>query len=132
MFDDVSINGNKLSKFENITQRKAIFDTGSSTIMTSETLGFYNFINGSYQDDDGIYHVPCDIKDQVTLIFGGISFKMDPLDLISAYDDHDCISAVQFENFSDNTQWLIGYPFLKNVYSVYNIKDYTIGLAPLS
>ncbi|RIB26604.1 hypothetical protein C2G38_223755 [Gigaspora rosea] len=63
VFDDVSINGNKLSKFDNITQRKAMFDTGSSTILTSETLGFYNFIHGSYQDD-GIYHVPCDIKDK--------------------------------------------------------------------
>lgn len=40
MFDNVSINSNKLSKFDNITQRKAIFVTGSSMIMTSETLAF--------------------------------------------------------------------------------------------
>ncbi|RIB00460.1 aspartic peptidase domain-containing protein [Gigaspora rosea] len=87
------------------------------------------FIN----DHNGIYHVPCDIKDQVTLKFGGIKFKIDPSDLIFAHDDSDCISSVQYGNLGDDmSTWLIGYPFLKNVYSVYNIKDYTIGFAPLT
>ncbi|RIB00461.1 hypothetical protein C2G38_2105319, partial [Gigaspora rosea] len=53
-------------------------------------FGFYKFINGSYQDDDSIYHVPCDIKDQVTQIFCGIGFKINLSDLIFAHDDHAC------------------------------------------
>ncbi|RIB20736.1 aspartic peptidase domain-containing protein [Gigaspora rosea] len=132
MFNDVFINGNSLSHHDNITQRRAIFDISIPVILTPEDYPFYDFINGSYAGYGGIYHVPCDIKDQVTLKFGGIEFKLDPSDLIFAHDGHDCISSVQTGYFIDDMTWLIGYPFLKNVYSVYNIRDHTIGFAPLT
>ncbi|CAG8768889.1 22722_t:CDS:2, partial [Dentiscutata erythropus] len=125
--DDVSINGNKLDYGE----RKVVLDTGGNGVFMSpdDAITFHKYITGSYQDSEGIFHVPCNITDQVAYIFGGISYYFEQSDLIHESADYDCISIVQ-ENIIDT--WIIGYTFLRNVYSVYNIEDFTVGFAPVS
>ncbi|CAG8615079.1 14477_t:CDS:2, partial [Gigaspora rosea] len=124
--NDISINGNKL----NFSNRQAIFDTGSNMVfMPSEDAATYHqFIDGS-STDDGTYTVPCDLTDQVAYIFGGISYNIDQSDLVTGNDGVVCYSSVQS---GVDDMWLIGDVFLRNVYSVYNIKEFTIGLAPIS
>ncbi|KAF0532745.1 acid protease [Gigaspora margarita] len=123
--DDISINGNKL-KFKN---RQAIFDTGSNIVYMPEedAKTYHKFINGSSLNNDRTYTVPCNATDQVAYIFGDVSYNIDQSDLVMG---SDCYSSVQIGSI-DN-MWLIGDSFLRNVYSVYNIKNFTIGFAPIS
>ncbi|RIB15553.1 aspartic peptidase domain-containing protein [Gigaspora rosea] len=123
---DISINGNRL----NFKNRKAIFDTGVNIVLMPEedAATYHKFINGSsFNDHDGTYTVPCNTMDQVAYIIGGVSYNIDQSDLVT---ESDCFSFVQPGSF-DN-MWIIGDAFLRNVYSVYNIKDFTIGFAPIS
>ncbi|CAG8749859.1 4391_t:CDS:2, partial [Dentiscutata erythropus] len=123
--DDVSINGNKL----NYRERKVIFDTGGFMIFMppDDAITFFKHINGSSQDSDGLFHVPCNMTDQIAYIFGGINYNIEPSDLIHGPADYDCISVVQYsaEVVVDEYTWIVGDTFLRNVYSVYNIKDFT-------
>ncbi|CAG8540484.1 24413_t:CDS:2, partial [Racocetra persica] len=125
--DDASINGNKL----NYTKRKALFDSGSPLVFMplDDVKEFHSLINGSHSDESGKFYVPCNMTDQVAFIFGGISYNIEPSDLIGEKDSFGCMSAVQNADFAGVNTWLIGDPFLRNVYSVYNIKNFTIGLA---
>ncbi|CAG8777542.1 19766_t:CDS:1, partial [Gigaspora rosea] len=43
----------------------------------------------------------------------------------------DCASSVQPLDIDENT-WIFGEALLRDYYSVYNIDNFTIGLAPLS
>ncbi|RIB04112.1 aspartic peptidase domain-containing protein, partial [Gigaspora rosea] len=122
--DDISINGNKL----NFKNRKALFDTGNNLVYMPEedAATYHKFINGSSLNEDGTYIVPCNTMDQVAYIIGGVSYNIDQSDLVMG---SDCYSSVQI---GGDDMWLIGDAFLRNVYSVYNIKDFTIGFAPVS
>ncbi|KAF0553707.1 acid protease [Gigaspora margarita] len=123
--DDISINGIKL----NFKNRQALFDTGNNLVFMSyeDAATYHKFINGSSLNNDGIYTVPCNTTDQVAYIIGGVSYNIDQSDLTTG---SDCSSSVQPGGGGD--MWLIGDAFLGNVYSVYNIKDFTIGFAPVS
>ncbi|CAG8588055.1 28250_t:CDS:1 [Dentiscutata erythropus] len=130
--DDVSINGNKL----NYRKRKVVLDIGGfMTYMPfDDVVTFHKYIKGSSQDSKGFFHVPCNITDQIAYIFGGISYSLEPSDLIYKSADHDCISSVQptIGTVVDEYSWAVGYSFIRNVYSVYNIEDFTVGLAPVA
>ncbi|RIB15550.1 aspartic peptidase domain-containing protein [Gigaspora rosea] len=121
--DDISINGNKL----NFKNRQAIFDTGINIVLMpyEDAATYHKFINGS-SITDGIYTMPCNTTDHVAYIIGGISYNIDQSDLVTG---SDCLSSVQARG---EDMWIIGDVFLRNVYSVYNIKDFTIGSAPVS
>ncbi|RIB15560.1 aspartic peptidase domain-containing protein [Gigaspora rosea] len=127
--DDISINGNKL----NFKNKQAIFDTGANIILMpdEDAATYHKFINGS-SFDGRLYTVPCNTMDQVAYIIGGVSYNIDQSDLVTDQPDlvtgSDCLSSVQIGN---DYNWLIGDVFLRNVYSVYNIKDFTIGFAPV-
>ncbi|KAF0553708.1 acid protease [Gigaspora margarita] len=122
--DDISINGHKL----NFKTKKAIFDTGNDLILMPDKDAkiYHKFINGS-SFNNGTYFVPCRTTDLVAYIIGGISYNIDQSDLVTG---SYCYSSVQ--PAGDGDTWTFGDPFLRNVYSVYNIKNYSIGLAPVS
>ncbi|RIB15549.1 aspartic peptidase domain-containing protein, partial [Gigaspora rosea] len=121
--DGISINGHKL-KFKN---RKALFDTGSNLIYMPDKDAkiYHKFIKGS-SFNNGTYFVPCKTTDHVAYIIGGVSYNIDQSDLVTEFD---CSSSVQV---GGDDFWTFGDAFLRNVYSVYNIKEFTIGLAPVS
>ncbi|CAG8671746.1 22932_t:CDS:2, partial [Racocetra persica] len=92
-----------------------------------------NAIKGSkliFDDAGGTYVVPCNTTDKVEYIFSGINYPSNPIFALSG--SSFCISSVQYEDFVDDNTFIIGGSFLRDVYSVYNIKDFTIGLAPIS
>ncbi|CAG8785207.1 2798_t:CDS:1, partial [Racocetra fulgida] len=129
--DDISINGKKLKykiKF-------AAFDPSSDFVFMSSgnAEAYHNLINGTNKiciDIGCRYTVPCKTTDRVEYIFNGINYHSNPI-AGKRNDLRTCISTVQSGEVDDHTL-LIGVPFLKEVYSVYNIKDFTIGLAPAS
>ncbi|RIB20286.1 aspartic peptidase domain-containing protein [Gigaspora rosea] len=122
--DDISINGKKL----NFKNRKAIFDTGSNIVSMpyKDAAAYHKLINGS-SFDGSIYTVPCNTSDQVAYIIGSVSYNIDQSDLVTG---SDCSSGVQVG--AVNGMWIIGDTFLRNVYSVYNVKNFSIGLAPVT
>ncbi|CAG8836134.1 14040_t:CDS:1, partial [Racocetra persica] len=128
--DDISINGKKL-KYK---KRMAIFDTSSRVVFMSfgDADTYHKSIKGSrlvFDDAGGTYIVPCNTTDKVDYIFSGINY---PSTLIFSQYENICYSSVQYADFVDDSTWIIGGSFLRDVYSVYNIKDFTIGLAPAS
>ncbi|CAG8830389.1 6093_t:CDS:1, partial [Racocetra persica] len=73
---------------------------------------FHKYVNGSYNSIENIYYVPCNIKDyvsQVSFIFGGISYNIDPSELILQYDkdNHQCISGVQSAYITEYDTWVV-------------------------
>ncbi|CAG8769378.1 1373_t:CDS:1, partial [Racocetra fulgida] len=128
--DDISINGKKL-KYK---IKSAVFDPSLNCVYMSSgnAEAYHKLINGTSQicnDVACVYTVPCNSTDRVEYIFNGINY---PSSLISGnVNNISCVSAVQGGADSDDIL-LVGEPFLKEVYTVYNIKDFTIGLAPAS
>ncbi|RIB26142.1 aspartic peptidase domain-containing protein [Gigaspora rosea] len=131
MVDGVSINDNKL-KYE---QKIAVFDTVYPVIFMppDDADAYHKLINGSKLIPSflkGVYVVPCNTTDHVEFIFGKNSYSINPI--FSHYTHDDCMSSVQYIDSGYNNTWVFGEAFLRDYYSVYNIDNFTIGLAPVS
>jgi len=128
--DDASVNGKSLS----LTGRKAIIDTGTSVMLLpdSDAAEVNGQIPGATFDSTaGAFIIPCENKNVVALKFGGVSFAIDPRDLIvMPINGTSCVSSI-LPGFNQNDTWLVGVPFIKNVYSVFNVKTPSIGFANL-
>jgi hypothetical protein len=61
------------------------------------------------------YTVPCNAKIQLTMVFGGRNFTMDPRDAITN-ENGTCYGTVQANSSSGNL-YRIGSPFMRNVYT---------------
>ncbi|KAF8876412.1 aspartic peptidase domain-containing protein [Infundibulicybe gibba] len=92
----------------------------------------------------GFWAFPCSTDVRISLSFGGKLWPIDPADinrglLPSDADKRMCIGAIFDLNIGsgavrefDNNGWVIGTPFLKNVYSVFRMTPPSIGFAQLS
>ncbi|CAB4417677.1 unnamed protein product [Rhizophagus irregularis] len=129
--DDASVNKKRLG----FTGKKGLIDTGTSVILMpdDDAKKVHDQIPGSSFDPvNGVYIIPCDTKASVAFIFKGISYPLDPRDLIlTPLDGTRCVSNI-FPGFNfdgNNDIWLLGTPFLKNVYSVFNVGKRSVGFA---
>ncbi|CAG8795817.1 11958_t:CDS:1, partial [Racocetra fulgida] len=79
----------------------------------------------------GKFVVPCNTTTDIAFTLGGVNHNIDPRDLAFRPTDQNglCSSGIAAENIAGNLTWIVGDVFLKNVYSVYNIKDLTVGFA---
>ncbi|RIB08300.1 aspartic peptidase domain-containing protein [Gigaspora rosea] len=127
--DDASVNGKPL----NFNGRSAIIDTGTTLVVIPEedAKKIHNLIPGATQIN-GTFVVPCNTNVNVAFTFAGVSYNIDPRDLAIQPTgiNNTCASGISAGNIGGNTTWLVGDVFLKNVYSVYNIQDLTVGFAP--
>ncbi|GBC10559.1 hypothetical protein RclHR1_09720001 [Rhizophagus clarus] len=128
---DASVNGNKLG----FTGKKGLIDTGTSVILMpdDDAKKIHAQIPGSAFDPvNGVYTIPCKTTAKVAFIFNGVSYTLDPRDLIlSPENGTTCVSNI-FPGFNfdgNNDIWLMGDPFLKNVYSVFNVGKQSVGFA---
>ncbi|WP_172575393.1 pepsin-like aspartic protease [endosymbiont GvMRE of Glomus versiforme] len=123
-------------------QRKSIIDTGTSLlkILYEDAEKIHANIGGFLVDfQGGGFAIPCNTTSVVSLQFNNIHYSIDPKDLIisnisSVYPGF-CFSGIQgIRNQVSSVDgmgiWLIGDVFLKNVYSVFNTKEKTVGFAP--
>ena len=70
-------------------------------------------------DNSNRYTVPCNAKIQLTMVFGGRNFTMDPRDAITN-ENGTCYGTVQATvqaNSSSGNLYKIGSPFMRNVYT---------------
>lgn len=129
--DDASVNKKSLS----FKGRNAIIDTGTSTIILpdNDAAQFHSQIPGATLDpNSGMFIIPCNTTSVVAFKFGGVDFEINPRDLITApIDGSNCISSIVpgFNFGRKNVTWLVGTPFLKNVYSVFRVENPSVGFA---
>jgi hypothetical protein len=115
--------------------RSAILDSGTSFIMIALTdaVAIHGNIPGAIQNGNA-FLVPCDTTAPVTLGFGGKTYDMSHKDYVGrpvASNNGSCSSLIVGRTLFGDSQWLVGAPFLKNVYSVYDFGGNRMGLAPL-
>ncbi|RIA86750.1 aspartic peptidase domain-containing protein [Glomus cerebriforme] len=124
--EDASVNKKSLS-----TKRKAIMDTGTSNIIipNDDAAKLHSQIPGAKIDPSGsgLFIIPCNTKAVVSLKFGGKNFEINPIDLVMPVSENLCASAIM-PGFAPG-YWLVGITFLKNVYSVFDVKTPSVGLA---
>ncbi|RIB28153.1 aspartic peptidase domain-containing protein [Gigaspora rosea] len=114
--------------------RPAIIDTGTTLLIipTKDAELLHKQIPGSvYDNQDNVYLIPCNTTAAVSLVFGGVGYKIPPKDLIFApISDTQCVSAIiPGDILPPLPIWLCGQTFLKNVYSVFDVGNKQVGFA---
>lgn len=115
-----------------------IIDSGTSIIVAppADAQAFYAAVPNAVPFDPvpGYYLIPCNSNYTYQFSFGGVAYVVDPYDmnLGPLYDGaSQCVGAVAGIELSTNS-WIIGDPFLKNVYSLYSFKHTAVGFAKLA
>lgn len=128
----VAVNGKDLG----LNARTAILDTGTTLIIApaEDAAAVHAQIPGSKSDGDGGFIIPCTTNAVMSLIFGGMTFDIQPIDLLFAPVDvsnltGDCVSGVSSGQIGDANEWLVGNVFLKNAYFSTDIAKNQISLA---
>jgi len=118
--------------------RSAILDTGTTLVIAppADATAIHQAIPGAKFDQQlGIFTVPCNTNVRVALTFGNTAFSIDPRDLAFgqiARGSQDCMSGISAGEFGEATQWLVGDVFLKNAYFSHNVDTNTMSLAKLT
>lgn len=117
-------------------EKRAILDTGTSLFaIPTTTCDQINQIFDAYEVDSGIYAVDCSSVNSlpiVTITLDGNPFDLDPTDYIIQAGSQ-CISVftpVDMDNDEGLPMWILGDPFLRRYYSVYDYGNQLVGLAP--
>lgn len=124
------------------SQPLALLDSGTSSIIgpPAGVQAIFRHIRNSRHVGGGRFVVPCDTQDRMFFSFGGRNFTLLPQDYIigpAAGQPFLCLAwpaAVAPSN--EGTDWVLGTPFLRTVYSLYSIgingrEAPKIGLYPL-
>jgi len=126
-----AVNGKKLS----LLGKDAVIDTGTTLLIipAADAVAIHKNIPGAKLVNNN-FVVPCNTKAVVSLKFNGVDYKINPTDI--AFEpigqNNLCISGIAAGDplGPGSNTWLVGDTFLKNVYSVYNIKKREVGFAP--
>lgn len=126
--DDISVNGKSLG----ISGCDAIIDSGTTYMFIPPTAAksIFEKIEGATLSSGGdIYHLPCDTTDTISLVFNKVSYAISPKDYVAKSKDGSyCYSHIIAQAATgDDTTWLLGDTFLKNVYTVYDMDNARIG-----
>ncbi|CAG8463493.1 3180_t:CDS:2 [Cetraspora pellucida] len=129
MMDDLYVD--KISM--GATNSSAIIDTGTASIWgdSSRVKDIHNNIPGSYFDGY-LWYIPCDTKTVVSLVFNGVEYEINPIELVV---QEIMIGPLCQSVFQENPKglpskfWLVGAFFLSNVYSVFDFDNRQIGFA---
>lgn len=128
--DNCVVDGEEL----NLEGRTGVIDIGSTRIImsTDDAEDFYSKIPTAIDNDDGSYALPCDEQHEVSLVFSGKTWNIDPRDFTVEIDEDDCIGSVVYEDEVPDDEWHIGSAFLKNVYTIFDQGNRQVGFAQLT
>lgn len=125
--DAIIINGKRFEAgptgAKNLT---AILDAGTPTaLMDSEFVDMLYGADTPRFQDDTISYAPCDLKINMTFVFGDVEMPINPLDLttpnnVTQNGTVECYGSFErLSGFPPGTL-LLGDSFLRNVYTLYN------------
>ncbi|KAG9229097.1 aspartic peptidase domain-containing protein [Amylocarpus encephaloides] len=119
------------SKQAGITGRVAYIDSGTSFIFgpPDDVKKFHALIPGASSSDGSTYSIPCDTKSSVTFTFESDTYNISPQDWVSPKVNGACTSNIYGVSVVDETSWLVGDTFLKNVYAVFDYDQSRLGFA---
>ncbi|KAL0948543.1 hypothetical protein HGRIS_011103 [Hohenbuehelia grisea] len=131
--DSIIVNGKPFSP--NGAKVQAHLDSGTSAVQAPRPFidAIYGSIPGAvFEDKFSTYVFPCEsTKVQVSLVFGGVPFPIHPIDMSRVLGPHPstgkltCGGSFTISTVGDDGSFLIGTPFLQNVYVVYNFGSWT-------
>ncbi|KAI5964917.1 BAR1 [Candida margitis] len=133
---DVSLSQNKNQKYIQSGKEYVIFDTGStfSTLPSDWIKEIGESINGTYDEDEMAYQVPCQLDNKVEF-----NFKIDNTNLSVSVSDliinnertkGNCYLGVMDESLIGGT--IFGSDILKHFYVVFNLDENELSIAPVS
>jgi hypothetical protein len=124
--DDATVNGKTLG----LSGKKGIMDTGTSYILMppADALAIHSQISGYIQSGE-TFSLPCDTKVPLQFVFGKTGYNISTSDWLGGkLDSGLCRSNIVGRQTFNESQWLIGDVFLKNVYSVFDFEESRVGL----
>ncbi|KAI5122263.1 hypothetical protein M0805_007127 [Coniferiporia weirii] len=126
-------------------QFHVVFDTGFTFPQVPRTIAdaIYGRVPGAefvtQQSSPGYWRVPCDYELNVTFVFGGVNYPINPLDLTTPEDSSDSKNCMAtFQQISSTVanhqsfgafDMILGMAFLRNVYLLIDFGDFVDGSA---
>ena len=117
--------------------RSAVIDTGTSLMIIppEDAMRLHAPIPGAVMQGE-TFVVPCATDAIIGLTFSNQTYYISPRDYVgdqipslSTGDDDLCVSLIDGRIILDDTTWLVGDVFLKNVYAVFNLETREVGFA---
>ncbi|KAA1470732.1 acid protease [Dentipellis sp. KUC8613] len=129
-----NIDGISMDGSEVMPARVGIVNTGSGVMLVDplDAYAIHNTIPGVVTLRDGSYGIPCSAQPKLSITINGRSFDVDPRDVVGEHIVADiCFSNIVPDENRETGEWLLGIPFLKNVYLTLDVTGKRMGFAEL-
>lgn len=122
---DAGVDGKKFG----VNGRTAIIDSGTSFVLMpqDDAASLHQAIPGSSQNGES-FTVPCDSKNKMQIIFGTVTYDINPRDYVGQPSGSGCASNIVGRQVFGSKQWLVGDVFMKNVYTLFDYDQQRVGL----
>ncbi|KPV77463.1 uncharacterized protein RHOBADRAFT_51313 [Rhodotorula graminis WP1] len=125
-----SANGIKLAP------EQMIIDTGTTLVLGPPTsvAKFFRRVRGARPFQNGYWSYPCSLPFKAAFEFGGVSYEIPSKYLnlgLTELGSSRCVASIVGQDVGVEA-WIVGDSFLRNVYTVFNAGESSVGFANLA